>query len=143
MYVWGLQPHLGKAVALKYPTTIAQAAGPAEEIELAIRASQRPNLNQPGHVLLCHTVHEEDPQLRLDLLYKVEVEEMLAPHSEGDVVIEDDAEADGSVVVKAASKTLPRPDLAHSALAVASTDTMRCSVLKAQVHPAVVVLLNL
>ena len=48
MYVWGLQPHLGKAVALKYPTTIAQAAGHAEEIELAIRASQRPNLNQPG-----------------------------------------------------------------------------------------------
>ena len=23
MYVWGLQPHLAKAVALKYPTTIA------------------------------------------------------------------------------------------------------------------------
>ena len=48
MYVWGLQPHLGKAVALKYPTSIAQAAGHAEEIELAIRASQRPNLNQQG-----------------------------------------------------------------------------------------------
>ena len=48
MYVWGLQPHLGKAVALKYPTTIAQAAGHAEEIELAIRASQRPNLGQQG-----------------------------------------------------------------------------------------------
>ena len=48
MYVWGLQPHLAKAVALKYPTTIAQAAGHAEEIELAIRASQRPNLGQQG-----------------------------------------------------------------------------------------------
>ena len=48
MYVWGLQPHLAKAVALKYPTTIAQAAGHAEEIELTIRASQRPNLNQQG-----------------------------------------------------------------------------------------------
>ena len=48
MYVWGLQPHLGKAVALKYPTSIAQAAGHAEEIELAIRAAQRPNLNQSG-----------------------------------------------------------------------------------------------
>ena len=48
MFVWGLQPHLGKAVALKYPTSIAQAAGHAEEIELAIRASQRPNLNQIG-----------------------------------------------------------------------------------------------
>ena len=48
MYVWGLQPHLARAVALKYPTTIAQAAGHAEEIELAIRASQRPNLGQQG-----------------------------------------------------------------------------------------------
>ena len=48
MYVWGLQPHLARAVALKYPTTIAQAVGHAEEIELAIRASQRPNLNQQG-----------------------------------------------------------------------------------------------
>ena len=48
MYVWGLQPHLAKAVALKYPTTIAQAAGHAEEIELAIKASQRPNLGQQG-----------------------------------------------------------------------------------------------
>ena len=26
MYVWGLQPHLARTVALKYPTTIAQAA---------------------------------------------------------------------------------------------------------------------
>ena len=48
MYVWGLQPHLAKAVALKYPTTIAQAAGHAEEIELAIKPSQRPNLGQQG-----------------------------------------------------------------------------------------------
>ena len=48
MYVWGLQPHLAKAVALKYPTTIAQAAGHAEEIDLAIKASQRPNLGQTG-----------------------------------------------------------------------------------------------
>ena len=48
MYVWGLQPHLAKAVALKYPTTIAQAAGHAEEIELTIRASQSPNLGQQG-----------------------------------------------------------------------------------------------
>ena len=48
MYVWGLQPHLAKTVALKYPTNIAQAAGHAEEIELAIRASQRPNLGQQG-----------------------------------------------------------------------------------------------
>ena len=44
MYMWGLQPHLAEAVALKYPTTIAQAAGHAEEIELAKKASHRPNL---------------------------------------------------------------------------------------------------
>ena len=36
MYVWGLQPHLARTVALKYPTTIAQAAGYGEETELAI-----------------------------------------------------------------------------------------------------------
>ena len=44
MYMWGLQPHLARAVALKYPATIAQAAVHAEETELAIKASQRPNL---------------------------------------------------------------------------------------------------
>ena len=44
MYVWGLQPHLARAVALKYPTTIAQAAGHAEATELAIKASQRPGI---------------------------------------------------------------------------------------------------
>ena len=48
MYVWGLQPYLAKADALKYPTTIAQAAGHTEEIGLAIKASQRPNLGQQG-----------------------------------------------------------------------------------------------
>ena len=48
MYIWGLQPHLAEAVALKYPGTIAQAAGHAEEIELAKRASQRPHLGNLG-----------------------------------------------------------------------------------------------
>ena len=48
MYMWGLQPHLAEAVALKYPTTIAQAAGHAEEIELAKKASHRPNLGGQG-----------------------------------------------------------------------------------------------
>ena len=48
MYVWGLQPHLARAVALKYPATIAQAAGHVEETELAIKASQRPNLGGQG-----------------------------------------------------------------------------------------------
>ena len=44
MYMWGLQPHLSEVVALKYPTTIAQATEHAEEIELAKKASHRPNL---------------------------------------------------------------------------------------------------
>ena len=48
MYIWGLQPHLSEAVALKYPTTIAQAAGHVEEIELAKKASHRPNLGVQG-----------------------------------------------------------------------------------------------
>ena len=48
MYIWGLQPHLAEAVALKYPSTIAQAAGHAEEIELAEKASQRSNLGNLG-----------------------------------------------------------------------------------------------
>ena len=56
-YIWGLQPHLARAVALKYPTTIAQAAGHAEATELAIRASQRPNFggNSGGTRLACAT----------------------------------------------------------------------------------------
>ena len=44
MFMWGLQPHLAEAVALKYLTNIAQAAGHSEEIELAKKASHRPNL---------------------------------------------------------------------------------------------------
>ena len=48
MYIWGLQPYLAEAVALKYPTTIAQAAGHAEQIELAKKTSQRPNLGNLG-----------------------------------------------------------------------------------------------
>ena len=48
MYIWGLQPHLAEAVALKYPTTIAQAAGHAEQVELAKKTSQRPNLGNLG-----------------------------------------------------------------------------------------------
>ena len=48
MYIWGLQPHLAEAVALKYPSTVVQAAGHAEEIELAKKASQRHNLGNLG-----------------------------------------------------------------------------------------------
>ena len=87
------------------------------------------------HVLLPHIVHEEDLLLRLDLLSKVEVEEMQVPCNEGDAEMEDDAEADGSVVVKEERRTLHRPELAHSALAVVSTDTTLGSVLKEPVDP--------
>ena len=93
-------------------------------------------------MLLLRTVHEEDRQLRLDHLYKVEVEETLVPH-EGDAVMEVDAEADGSVVAKEDSKILRRPNLAHSVLAVASTDTMHRSVQGQPVHPAVAILHSL
>ena len=96
-------------------------------------------LTSKDHVLLPHTVHEEDLQLRLDHLYKVEVEETLVPQ-EGDAVMEDDAEADGSVVVKADNRLLHRPRLVHSVLAVASTDIILHNVLKMPVDPAVVIL---
>ena len=48
MYMWGLQPHLAEAVSLKYPTTITQAVGHTEEIELVKKASHRPNLGAQG-----------------------------------------------------------------------------------------------
>ena len=44
VYIWGVQPHLERGVALKYPTTIAQAWDHAEATESVIRAFQRPNL---------------------------------------------------------------------------------------------------
>ena len=77
MYIWGLQPHLAEAVALKYPTTIAQAAGHAEQIELAKKTSQRPNLGIWEHVPLEISVDEEDPRLDLEHLLKDEAEETL------------------------------------------------------------------
>ena len=57
VYIWGLQPHLARAVALKYPTIIAQVSGHTEAIELAIRASQRPDSggNSGGKRLACVT----------------------------------------------------------------------------------------
>ena len=69
-----------------------------------------------------------------DHLYKVVVEEMQVPYKEGDEDLEDDTVVHGIAVVEA-DKTLLRPKLAHSVLAVASTDTMHRSVLKVQVHP--------
>ena len=94
------------------------------------------------HVLLCHTVHEEDPAHSLDHLHKVEVEEILVPYSERDTVMVDDAEADGSVVAKE-DKILHRPGLAHNVLAVASTDIILHNVQKMPVDPAVVILPSL
>ena len=94
-------------------------------------------------MLLCHTVHEEDPALHLDHLYKVEVGEMLEIPSEGDVAMEDDAVVHGIVAAKEDNSTLLRPNLAHSVIAVASMDTMPHSVLKEQAHPAVAILHSL
>ena len=56
--------------------------------------------------------------------------------------MEVDAEADGSVVAKV-DKMLLRPNLAHSALAVASMDTMHRSVQEQPAHPAVAILHSL
>ena len=55
----------------------------------------------------------------------------------------DDAEVDGSVVVKVERAVLHRPRLAHSVTTVASMDIMRHNVQKAQVHPAVAILPSL
>ena len=91
-------------------------------------------------MLLCPIVHEEVPALHPDLLSKVEVEEILVPYSEGDAVMVDDTEADGSVVVKEDSRVLHRPRLVHSVLAVASIDIILHNVRKMPVDPAVVIL---
>ena len=91
-------------------------------------------------MLLYPTVHEEDPALRLDHLFKVGVEEMQVPCNEGDAEMEDDAEADGSVVVKEAKVMLHRPGLVHSVLAVASTDITHHNVRRKPVDPAVAIL---
>ena len=55
----------------------------------------------------------------------------------------DDAEADGSVVVKVEQAVLHRPNLAHSVTTVASTDIMHRNVQRARVHPAVAILPSL
>lgn len=54
-YIWGLQPYLARAVALKYPTMISQASGHAETTELAIRASKRPDTGAAGQVVTQQT----------------------------------------------------------------------------------------
>ena len=78
-----------------------------------------------------------------DHLHKVVVEEMLEIPNEGDVDMEDDAEADGSVVVKEDSSMLHRPELVHSVLAVASMDITHRNVRSEPVDPAVAILPSL
>ena len=94
-------------------------------------------------MLLLRTMHEEDRQLRLDHLYKVEVEGMLVLPSEGDKDTEDDAVVHGIAVVKVDSRMLPRLELAHSVTAVASMDTLHRGVQRQPVHLAVVILPSL
>ena len=94
-------------------------------------------------MLLYPTVHEEDPALRLDLLSKVEVEEMQVPCNEGDAEMEDDAEVDGSVVVKEAKAMLHRLGLVHSVSAMANTDITHRNVRRKLVDPAVAILPSL
>ena len=95
------------------------------------------------HVLLRHTVHEEDPALHPDHLCKVEVEGMLVLPKEGDEDTEDDAVVHGIAVVKEDSSKLLRPNLAHSVTTVVSMDTTLHSALKEPVHPAVAILHSL
>ena len=42
-FIWGLQPDLARSVSLHYPTSIAKAVSLAETMELAVKASRRPN----------------------------------------------------------------------------------------------------
>ena len=42
-FIWGLQPDLARFVSLHYPTSIAKAVSLAETMELAVKASHRPN----------------------------------------------------------------------------------------------------
>ena len=55
----------------------------------------------------------------------------------------DDAEVDGSEVVKLEQMALLRPNLAHSVITVASMDIMLRNVRRALVHPAVAILPSL
>lgn len=73
VYIWGLQPHLATAVALKYPTTIAQASGHAEATELALRASQRPNIGENAKKM----VHDQRVRPMVEEMPKVVPENLL------------------------------------------------------------------
>ena len=42
-FIWGLQPDLARSVSLHYPTSIAKAVSLAETMEVAVKASRRPN----------------------------------------------------------------------------------------------------
>ena len=42
-FIWGLQPDLARFVSMHYPTSIAMAVSLAETMELAAKASRRPD----------------------------------------------------------------------------------------------------
>ena len=99
MYVWGLQPHLARTVALKYPTTIAQAAGHAEETELAIKASQRPTLGGQGARTATENSGRGGSQIGPRTFIQVE-EGITLELSVEDEELEDVVVVDGTVDVK-------------------------------------------
>ena len=85
---------------------------------------------------------EEDPNLQLKHLLKVEVEETLVYTNEEDEDKEDVVVGDETVNVKVEAQPL-RPELAHSALTVVSMDITHHNVQNLQIHPAAVVLRSL
>ena len=85
---------------------------------------------------------EEDPNLHLKHLLKVEVEETLVYTNEEDEDMEDVVVADGIMDVKVEAQPL-RPELAHSVLTVVSMDITLHNVQELQVHQEGVVLRSL
>ena len=94
------------------------------------------------HSLLDSSVGEEDPNLHLEHLLKVEVDETLVYTNEEDEDMEDVVVADGTADVKVVAQLL-RPKLAHSVLIVVSMDITFHNVQELQVHPAAVALRSL
>ena len=142
MYMWGLQPHLAEAVALKYPNTIAQAAGHAEEIELAKKASHRPNLGGQGARPTGQFSGRGGSQSAPRVFTQGRGRGNVGTYQREDEELEDVVVADGTADVKEEARPL-RPELAHSVLTVVSMDIMLHNVQEMQVHPAAVVLHNL
>ena len=76
MYVWGLQPHLAKAVALSIQQLLRKPQVMLRKSSWQLKPLKDLILVNREHVPLHHTVHEEDPKQHLDHLHKVEVEEI-------------------------------------------------------------------